>query len=146
MKKNNQLTKRQHLLIDRLLDDKRAEHEILAKQRVSRATYERWQREPAFLEQFELRSRMAYRRSAAIIARHAPQAAEKLVTLATEGKGETARKACLDILTMGDNTKACPATQPQEAEPADHPAIAPEIADRLLAELAQEQESSKAID
>jgi len=140
MKETHQPTKRQHQLIDALITSKCDEQTILTEHKISRATYQKWLAEPAFLEQFELRRAMAHRRSRAIIAHHAHKAADRLFTLITEGKGETARKACLDIISMAGNSTSGPATPPQEDKPADSPQIPPEAAARILAALAEQNE------
>lgn len=143
MKKTHQPTKRQHQFIDALITHKCDEQTILAEHKISRATYQKWLAEPAFLEQFELRREMAHHRSRAIIAHHAHEAAERLFTLTTEGKGETARKACLDIISMAGNPTTDPVTPPQVDKPADSPQIPPDTAARILAELAHERDRTE---
>jgi hypothetical protein len=145
MKKRNQLTKRQQVVINALVSTDKDEQAILAEHKVSRATFAKWLAEPAFLQQFELRSAMAYRRSRAMIAHHAPEAANRLIYLAKEGKGETARKACLDIISMGALPAQSPPSQAQDGptEPPDQPPLPPETAARLLAILAEKKNRTK---
>lgn len=145
MRKSNHLTRLQHTVIDELISDDRPEHEILEKCKVSRRTFERWQRDPAFLEQFELRSAMAYRRGKAMIADNMRKAVTRLATLTKKDTGETVRKACMDIISVSTPCAQSPPS-PAQAEPdelSDDRPFSPEIAARLLAVLAEERNGAE---
>ncbi|MHC4890828.1 MAG: hypothetical protein ACYTEO_15340, partial [Planctomycetota bacterium] len=76
------------------------EQAVLAKHKVSRSLYDRWLADDGFAEQFSRRIASAHRQSELIIARYAPLAAAKLVQLTESENQETARKACLDIISL----------------------------------------------
>ena len=142
MSKTNALTKRQLAVIDDLFRGELDESEVLAKHHVSRTHYERWLADERFTEQFERRIARAYREGRMALARYASLAATKLVELTQIDKEETARKACLDILTF-QHPAGTPATQPpstNKGEPESNPAqLTPETASRLLAALAEQE-------
>ncbi len=93
------LTKRQLAVIDELFDGD-DEQAVLDKYKVSRRLYNKWLADDAFTGEFDRRIDAAFRQSAVLIARYAPLAAAKLVQLTESDKEETARKACLDIISM----------------------------------------------
>jgi hypothetical protein len=99
MGKTERLKPRQFAVIDELFngDDEQA---VLDKHRVSRALYNKWLADSNFTGEFDRRIDAAYRQSAILIARYAPLAAAKLVQLTESDKEETARRACLDIISM----------------------------------------------
>ena len=147
MPKAKQLTKRQLAIIEDLFSGELDEQAVLDKYNVSRNLYNKWQSDDNFAEQFDRRIASAYRQSLALIARYAPLAAAKLIQLTESDKAETARKACLDIISMPILTanrktqqlseESCLAgTQPQ---PADTQHLTEQTAGRLLAVLAEEK-------
>ena len=101
MDKTEKLTPRQLAVIDGLFagDDEQA---ILDKYRVSRRLYNKWLADSNFTGEFDRRIDRAFRQSSILIARYAPLAAAKLVQLTDSKNPETARKACLDILSFLD--------------------------------------------
>ncbi len=145
MTRTNKLTRQQRLVIDDLFDSDLDESAVLQKHNVARRTFDKWQSEPPFIEQFNLRLGSSYRRSAALLARQAVEAARRLIALAACDKEETARKACLDII-MIDKQKIATAASPStgSAQPTEHPPISPETAARLLAVLAEEADTTEA--
>jgi len=100
MPEAKQLTKRQLAVIEDLFAGELDEQAILDKYKLSRKLYNKWRNDDSFTEQFERRIADAYRQSTALIARYAPLAAAKLIQLTESDKAETARKACLDIISM----------------------------------------------
>lgn len=142
MAKKKQLTKRQLAVIEDLFSDFSMvdEQAVLDKHKVSRNLYNKWLAETSFTEQFDRRIAAAHRQSAVLIARYAPLAAAKLVQLTDSDKEETARKACLDIISM-------PQIANQSSQVANRDTsgsqIAPQLSDqtvsRLLAILAEEK-------
>jgi len=145
MTKRNQLTKRQLAVLEDLFTDFSLvdEQAVLDKHKVSRKLYNKWLADASFIEQFNQRIAAAHRQSAALIARYAPLAATKLVQLTDSEKEETARKACLDIIsllgthsTTEDVRAAKDGRQMRMNEQQD--GLSAEAASRLLAALAGE--------
>ena len=143
MAKAKQLSKKQLAVIEDLFSGELNEQAVLGKYKVSRNLYYKWLANEAFAEQFDQRIAGAYRQSTALIARNAPLAAAKLVQLAKSGKGETARKACLDIISFPSRTgslaDAAPASVKDSQLQKNSPELSPEAAGRLLAVLAEEK-------
>ena len=141
-----QLTNRQHAVIDDLFSGKLEEAAVLKQHKVSRSLYNKWLTDPAFTEQFDQRIAGAYRRGAFEIARYAKKAAETLLTLTGSDKGETARKACIDIITMHTSIHSAdsPAVSARKgASPPESSKLSPETASKLLAVLAEDKSIDK---
>ena len=120
------------------------EQAVLDKHKVSKSLYNKWLCDDGFAEQFDRRVAASYRQSAALIARYATLAAAKLVQLTESTSQETARKACLDIITMHASTHIADAsaTPPEnETTSPQTPALTPETATKLLAVLAEERQA-----
>jgi hypothetical protein len=94
------LSSRQLEVIDEIFRGEADEQYILDKYKVSRKLYNKWLADSNFTDEFDRRIDAAYRQSAVLIARYAPLAAAKLVQLTESDKEETARRACLDIISM----------------------------------------------
>ena len=136
------LTNRQLAVIDDLFAGRLEEQEILDKYKLSRRLYDKWLNDGTFSRRLERRVNEAYRQSVVLIARYAPVAAAKLIQLTNSDKPETARKACLDIISMpvhitGQKDKTSDGPQPADKPPPV--ALNPETAGKLLAVLAEEQ-------
>jgi len=156
MAKRKQLTKRQLAVIEDLFSGELDEQAVLDKHKVSRNVYNKWLAEASFTEQFDQRIAAAYCQSAALIARYAPLAAAKLVQLTESDKEETARKACLDIisvphqLSLGSRLIGAGKTQASSEPPAPNPSpdtsggqaqqLSDQTARKLLAILAEERD------
>jgi hypothetical protein len=97
-----ELSKKQRAVIEDLFAGGMDELEVLSRHNVKPAVYKRWLGHGAFNKEMVFRLASARRKSRMIIAQYAPVAAAKLVELSQEGKGETARKACLDIINLPD--------------------------------------------
>ncbi len=133
MPKAKNLTRRQRAVIEDLFTAEMDERDVLDKHNVSQALYNRWLANERFAEHFERRIAQAYHSGRIILARYASLAASKLVALTDCEKEETARKACLDIISL-DNLAAASATEAQtDAIRTDLP---PETVSRILAALA----------
>ena len=135
MSESKRLTKRQRAVIEDLFADQANERDVLDRHNVSAALYDRWLGDERFRQCVEERIARAYRQARLILARNAPQAAQKLIELTKCRKEDLARRACLDIIAPPA------ATRLKEAPPADAanvPAaeLPPETATRLLAALA----------
>jgi hypothetical protein len=142
MSKAKRLTKRQLAVIEDLFAGKLDESAVLKQHKVSRALYNKWLADPVFTKQFDLLIDGAYRRSAFKIARSAKEAAEKLLLLTNSDKGETARKACLDIITMHPSihlTDSPTVLDRKETSSSESTKLTPETASKLLAVLAEEK-------
>lgn len=144
MAKRRQLSKKQLAVIEDLFQGQLDEQTVLEKHQVSRNLYYKWLADETFAEYFDRRIAGCYRQSATLIARYAPLAAAKLVQLTESNSQETARKACLDIISMSAQT---PDPRPQETQSSklktQNCQLSPQTASRLLAALAEEKDDKK---
>ena len=135
MAKRKYLSQRQLTVLDDLLNSDLDEQAVMDKHKISRNTYNRWQADELFVDEFNRRIASAHRQSVALIARYAPLAATKLVQLTESKNQETARKACLDIMSVpkvvGKETKASTEAQSAVAKQAEQ--LSDATASRLLA-------------
>jgi len=135
MSESKRLTKRQRAVIEDLFADHANEREVLDKHNVSPALFNQWLGDEQFCECFERRIARAYRQARLTLARHAPQAAQRLIELTRCRKEDLARRACLDIITPPADAR--PKETPPPAAANDPTAeLPPETATRLLAALA----------
>ena len=140
MSKKSRLTKRQLDVIDALFAGEPDHRKVFEKHKVSPRLYSKWQDDPAFIKEFERRVAAAYRCSAALVVGYAPVAATKLVQLTDSDKPETARKACLDVISMPGIPAGRPAPPSQPpAQLAEQP-LDPKTASKILAILAEERQ------
>lgn len=141
MTNSNTLTKRQLAVIEDLFAGELEEQAVLDKHNVKPHRYEQWLADERFVECFERRIARAYRDSRIILARYAPVAALKLVRLTECEKEETARKACLDIISLhaSAGTKTPQDTTAPGPEEAPAGGLSPEAVSRLLAALAKDE-------
>ena len=134
------LSKRQLAVIDDLLAGEFDERAILEKHEVSKRAFNRWLGESVFMAELDRRVEWLNRQSELIIARYKSLAAAKLVQLTESEKEETARKACLDIISV-PKSSAQRASQSldesQATSPQQYQQLSPETASRLLAVLAE---------
>jgi preprotein translocase subunit Sec63 len=138
----NKLNKKQLAVMEDLFSGELDERAVLEKHRISGNVYRRWLADGLFASEFDHRITSAHRQSAAIIAKYAPLAAAKLVQLTESDKEETARKACLDIISLPallDKKMAQP-SETQTAESQQQQQITERTAGRLLAALAREEQ------
>ena len=135
--KQKKLSKKQIAVIQDLLEADMDESQVIAKHNISTAIYRKWLADKTFAGELNFRIESAKRHSRLIIARYAPVAAVKLVKLTECEKEETARKACLDIISLPaaedklNQTETDPTCQPIET-------LSPETAGKLLEFLADE--------
>ena len=135
------LSKRQRAVIEDIFNDQLDEQSVLDKHKVSRHIYNRWLANESFGDEFNSRIASAHLQSELIIAKYAPLAAAKLVQLTESENQETARKACLDIISV-PTLSAKRAEQSSESKTQDiQPAIqlSEATASRLLTALAEEK-------
>jgi len=142
MAQRKKLSKKQLVVIDDLFSAELDEQAILEKHKVNRNVYNRWLADGLFVSEFDRRIMSAHRQSAALIARYAPLAVAKLVQLTELDKEETARKACMDIISLPallDKRIVQPGElQTTETQPLQQ--MTEQTASRLLAVLAQAEQ------
>jgi len=141
MSKTKQLSKKQLAVIEDLFSGELDEQQVLDKHNVSRNVYNKWLAEERFDDEFSRRIDSAHRQSRLIIAGYAPIAAAKLVQLTESESQETARKACLDIISLPNIAakKAEQLSKEQKSDEAQGEQFSAETAARLLAALAEEK-------
>jgi thymidylate synthase ThyX len=141
MSKEKVLSAKQLAVIEDLFEGKK-EQEILKKHNLSRKLYNKWLADEAFNRKLDRRAEWEYRKIAFNLARSARKAVSSLVKLAESEKGETSRKACVDLITIRANhlsgTNAMPGDNP--APPPESPPLTQETAGKLLAVLAEQQQ------
>ncbi len=139
--KQKHMSKRQLEVIDDLFAGNMDEAEVLEKHSVSNRLYSKWLRDEVFSGELRFRIESGQRQSELIIARYAPAAAAKLVALTESGKEETARKACLDIISLPVSFGQ-PERQdvPEKNGLNSEAGLSPALAGKLLAALAKEEQ------
>ena len=141
MGSKKRLTGKQLAVIDDLFSGQFDEQAVLEKHKIDRRVYNKWQGEELFTMELAGRMDSAQRQSELIIARYASLAAAKLVQLTESENQETARKACLDIITLpGLSSKRFKTDRDQEKvgeEMASGEKISQETAAEILAVLAR---------
>ena len=133
------LTSKQLAVLRDLFAGELDESAVLEKHKVRDSLYAQWQADERFCEEFERRLGALNRQSRLIIARYATLAAAKLVQLTESSSAETARKACLDIISLGTQTKADTNTTKPQDDDSTPQTLSPETASRILAALAEEK-------
>ena len=138
------LSSRQLAVIDDLFAGELSEFEVLKKHGVRTVVYRRWLGTKVFSGELAFRIEGAQRESAIMIAKYARVAAVKLVELTGNDKGETARRACLDIVSGAGvgRVKKEGESAVGEKEKFDGK-ISPKAASRLLKTLAEEDKHGK---
>ena len=144
MAKAKNLSTRQLNTIEDLFSSELSEQAILDKYNISRHLFNKWLADETFAEQLDTRITSAYRQSTAYIARCATLAAVRLVQLTASDKPETARKACLDIISMNaasTNSGIYTASPDRDAASAENEPqqLSAETAGKLLAVLAEQK-------
>ena len=135
------LSQRQLTVLDDLFNSELDEQAVLDKHKVRRSTYDRWLADKIFAERFKQYVNGLKRRSELLMAKYSQLAAAKLVQLTGSEKAETARKACLDIISV-PKIRADKDEQPEKA-PKESSQQAEQLSDatasRLLTALAEEK-------
>lgn len=142
MAQRKKLSKKQLAVIDDLFSAELDEQAILEKHKVNRNVYNRWLADGLFVSEFDRRITSAHRQSAALIARYAPLAVAKLVQLTELDKEETARKACMDIISLPAllDKRIVQSGELQTGETQPPQQLTEQTASRLLAVLAQAEQ------
>lgn len=143
MHEPKRLSKRQLAVAEDLFAGELDEQKVLDKYKVSRKLYNRWLAEPAFAERLRQCIDAAHLRSAVLVARNAAKGADTLFELTTSDKGETARKACLDIILMNAPAHSANTPATPDAVSGNHPPLSDETASRILAALAENTATEK---
>jgi hypothetical protein len=135
------LSQRQLTVLDDLFNSELDEQAVLDKHKVRRSTYDRWLADKIFAERFKQYVNGLKRRSELLMAKYSQLAAAKLVQLTGSDKAETARKACLDIISVpkiradkDEQTDKAPKESGQQVEQ-----LSDATASRLLTALAEEK-------
>jgi len=142
MARRRYLSQKQLAVLDDLFTSDLGEQAILDKHKVRRSTYDRWLEDKLFAERFKQYVNGLKRRSELLLAKYSCLAAAKLVQLTESKNQETARKACLDIMSVpkvvGKETKA--PTDPQSSPDKQAEQLPAQTASKLLAVLAEVKE------
>ncbi len=132
------LNKRQLNVLDELFAGNIGEQQIFEKYKISRSVFESWLGQTNFISALRGRIAAAYQQSAMLLARYAPLAAARLIALTESDKPETARRACLDIIEMGQAGKREEKDEAGETRDENMPgALSDQAASRILAALAE---------
>ena len=135
------LSQKQLTVLEDLFNSDLDEQAVLDKHKVRRSTYDRWLEDKLFAERFKQYVNGLKRRSELLLAKYSCLAAAKLVELTASGKEETARKACLDIISpptlAAKKTQA--STDPQGTVDKQARQLPLQTAGKLLAALAEEK-------
>jgi hypothetical protein len=137
MGKYRYLNQKQLAVLDDLFNSELDEQGVLDKYKVRRSTYERWLGDELFSERFNRYIHRIRRRSELLIAKYRCLAAVKLIELTTSDKPETARRACLAIISQPQIKPETEETEKdgnKRAEP-----ISEAQASRILEVLAEEK-------
>jgi hypothetical protein len=138
MGKYKYLNQKQTAVLDDLFNSELDEQGVLEKHRVRRGTYERWLDDELFAERYERYIHRIRQRSELLLAKYRSLAAAKLIELTTSKKPETARKACLDIISQPRVKTETETTEKESGKQAE--AISDAQASRILAAMAEEGE------
>jgi len=133
------LSTRQLGVVDDLFAGQLSEKEVLSKHRLGIGTYRKWLEDELFANELAFRIESARLQGRLIIARYAPVAAAKLVQLTASDKEETARKACLDIISLPMDKKQASEPGGEKEDEISEDKISPKTASKLLEVLAEEE-------
>jgi hypothetical protein len=148
MSKPKPLSTKQLAVIDDLFEGRMEEPDMLKHHNISRKLYDRWLADEDFNNHLDRRMIWEYRRCEFMLAHYARVAASNLVRLtdANPKQPESARKACIDIITMRANLLAGSRSSGTAALVTDNPellpespSLTPETAGKILAVLAEEE-------
>ena len=147
MFKPKALSSKQLAVIDDLFEGRIEEPDMLKNHNISRKLYDKWLTDEDFNEHLDRRMAWEYRRCEFMLAHYARVAASNLVGLTNVDlkQPESARKACIDIITMRANLLTGNGSSGTAALPTDNPELlpgspnlSPDTAGKLLAVLAEE--------
>lgn len=141
MAKAKSLSTKQLAVIDDLFKDEPKESQILKNRNISRRLYDKWLADESFRRHLDKRRAWEHHYNEIILVKSERKAISNLMALTKSEQAETARKACLDIITMRSNLSAGSNTKPSKnPKPTpESPNLPPEAAGKLLAFLAEEK-------
>ena len=121
------------------------EVEVLRRHRISPEVFDRLLNDPGFARDVNNRIGLSIVRTRLLIAQYAQAATAKLISMTNCEKEETARKACLDVITLAQKQSE-PTLQKEEVskivESATPTELTPEQASKMLAVLAKPESDS----
>ncbi|MGA2915787.1 MAG: hypothetical protein ABSE89_07150 [Sedimentisphaerales bacterium] len=133
------LTKEQLAIIDDLFESGGDETAVLQKHNISRTVLQDWLKDKDFSDCVADRLKLSKLHSEILLSKYASFAATKLIQLCQSENQETSRKACLDILNL-QNDRLLKTDAGQLVE--SLPSLDPATASKILAALAQENQSA----
>jgi len=132
------LSDKQHAVINDLFQNGLTEPETLEKHNIRPCRYRKWLENGMFKQEIDARIDAAMRQSKLVMARWLPLAAERLAQLTISEKDETARKACLDVISLHTpETEQKTAQNAQTVQAKEIKPLPPEVASKLLAALVE---------
>jgi hypothetical protein len=132
------LSKKQRAVIEDMFKNGLSEHEVLEKYKIHPCRYRDWLENGLFTQEINNRIESAMRQSKLVMARWLPLAAERLAQLTISEKDETARKACLDVISLHTpEAEQKTAQNAQTVQAKEIKPLPPEMASKLLAALAE---------
>lgn len=142
MTRRKYLSQRQLAILDDLFNSDIDEQAVLDKHKVRRNTYDRWLEDKLFAERFKQYVNGLKRRSELLMAKYSCLAAAKLVELTASDNAETARKACLDIISQPKNAadRVEQSDQAKKDSSQQVEQLSDATASKLLAALAEEKQ------
>lgn len=141
MTKSKPISKKQLAVIEDIFEGELDEQVILQKNNLSRKQFEKWLADENFISRLDWRLSWEHRKSEFMLARYTRAAVSNLVKLTDCKTPETARKACMDILTMRSNPAVSTAATPNNnpAPALESPAFSPEAASKIITFMAKEK-------
>jgi len=132
------LSDKQRAVINDLFQNGLTEPETLEKHNISPCRYRKWLENGLFPQEINDRFEAAVRQSKLVMARWLPLTAERLAQLTISEKDETARKACLDVISLHTpETEQKTAQNAQTVQAKEIKPLPPEVASKLLAALVE---------
>ena len=129
--RKTKLNAKQRAVIFDLVAATMDEGEVLLKHGVGMAVYKNWLGDKKFADELDFVKGAAKRQSDLILAKYASVATAKLIELTGSDKEETARKACLDIISMPLGKSLLGEDKAAEASDG-HNKLSPEMASKVL--------------
>ena len=137
------LSRKQHIVLDDMFKTGLTEQETLEKHNISPCRYRKWLENGLFEHEINSRIDAAIRQTKLTMARCLPWAAQRLVQLTVSEKDETARKACLDIISQHNDDVAQDIAEAPQPQKKLTPGLTPEMASKMLAMLAEEKRKAR---
>jgi len=134
------LSTKQLAVIDDFFDIELEESDMLEKHNLSRKLYRKWLTDKTFKDHLNRRIDSERRHNEIILTCCVREAVANLMKLTKSKQTETARKACLDIITMQANlSSGTQAAGDKPKQPLESLNIPTETAGKLLAVLAEDK-------